>query len=262
MRMMTIFKWASASVWAGETAVNTLHFDVRPTGSQPPVNAGPITTHTFDVNDEGGTFTYTTGSGVFTVERGWSVGGATQWDDVFKGCLGKWSAWYSASQARMAGNLELDSIRFYPLGNLGRSVSLSPAIARPNSTISPTGTTDCSPDVAICLSLYTALKTKRGRGRYYFGPCANSPIGDSGIISSSVISNLGLGMQTYLTDLRDVTSGGAPLVDFSLSPIVLHRAAPFNQAAVINQVRVGDEIDVQERRTKRRPETFVNYAVT
>jgi hypothetical protein len=65
----------------------------------------------------------------------------------------------------------------------------------------------------------------------------------------------------FLQAMRAVSSGAIPVAR-KLTPVILHRAAPYKTAAVINRVRVGDEFDGQERRTKSRPEVFTDANLT
>jgi hypothetical protein len=67
-------------------------------------------------------------------------------------------------------------------------------------------------------------------------------------------------MATFLTSLRDASTG--IVAQGTLTPIVLNRTNPLVTGSVINRVRVGDELDRQERRTKGRAEAFTDYAVT
>lgn len=260
------FNWLqfSSSIWTGEVAVNTLHCAATLVSDQPGVGAGPVTLGSWSVDDVGGTYSHTAGGVPYTLQRGWSFGGTTaDTDNLYNGFLDSFQTWFSAVNSFIPNLVRLRDIRMYPIGSDGNSVSLAPTIMSPTSNLPGTATGMSSPDMAVCVSLYSALHTKRGRGRWYFGPLKNSALNSTtGLIDNTITGGLKDAFATWMTNLRDVQTGTLALGTRTLTPVILHRAAPFNSASVINLVRVGDEIDVQERRTKGRNETYVEGAVT
>lgn len=82
-----------------------------------------------------------------------------------------------------------------------------------------------------------------------------------GQISGTTVTQLATKHRDFLQAVRSVSSGAIP-ISRKLTPVVLHRAAPYKTAAVINRVRVGDELDTQERRTKTRPEVYTDANLT
>jgi hypothetical protein len=230
--------------------------------AQPALGAGPVTLPTFDCADEGGSLTHSPPStGAWTIERGWSVDNATNWDGVFKAVVTAYTNYYTAIQNTWHYQLEFRDIRFYPLGPDGKMVTLAPCIARPNTTMAPGGGAGLSPDWSVVLSHYSALRSKRGRGRWYHGPLGTVLMSAPGTINPTTGTLLATKHRDFLQAMRAVSSGAIPVAR-KLTPVILHRAAPYKTAAVINRVRVGDEFDGQERRTKSRPEVFTDANLT
>jgi hypothetical protein len=254
------WKWSPTSAWLGESATNSLHFLFTDTEDQPSINVGPVDLNPFAVTDEGGTYQHVASSTTFDVERGWAIADRTDVDNLFNSVISAWRTYYTAVLSLMAASLEFESLRMYPIGPDGRMVSLAPMIARPTATLSPSGEDAWSPDISICCSLYSALRRKQGRGRWYLGPLEPQTLTSHGLLTQTTKDQCGNAMATFLTSLRDASTG--IVAQGTLTPIVLNRTNPLVTGSVINRVRVGDELDRQERRTKGRAEAFTDYAVT
>lgn len=264
LRAQWTWEWEATCLWLGETASNSLHFDVRDVGDQPDVTAGSVDLAEWDWSNAGGTLNVTTASGSFLCERGWKNDSGGDTDGFFSDFLNAWSTFYAATKGYMAGHLKLRDIRLYPIGADGRFDDTgTPFIARPTAPISPPASDDKSPDTAIVFSLYSQLRTRRGRGRYYFGPIGqNIEQTAHGTIGSTTTTALATAMAAWMTALRDVEFSVVIGGGQTITPVILHRSTPLTTASVISQVRVGDEFDVQERRTKNRPEVYSDVAVT
>jgi hypothetical protein len=260
------FNWEhfGSTVWTGESAANTLHCGAGLEISQPAVATGPWTLPSFSIDDTSSTYSHTASGQAYSIARGWTFGGTTaDTDNLYNAFLDAWQTYWAATNAWMPPSVRLRDIRLYPIGPAGSSVSLAPTIMAPSTSMPGTATGQSSPDMAIVISLYSALHTKRGRGRWYFGPIKQQALNTTtGLIDNTLTGGLSAAMADFLTDLRDCQTGTLSLGVRVLTPVILHRATPYNSSCVIQTVRVGDEIDVQERRTKGRNESYVDTAVT
>lgn len=252
------FNWGLSGVWAGDQVVNTLHAAFLPTGDLA-TTIGPFALPTVSVDDDSGQYVVPGGPPYpFSCVRGWNYGGRTAWDawvNNFVQLFGTF--WGGGLNAMFSNTLSLKDIRLYAPATSGRHAALSPTILTPTSAVAGSGTSCWSPDIAVVASLYSALKTKRGRGRWYYGGLKIIGLDTSGLIPSADRTTLGSNLVSLINGMRATAVAGR-----TLAPMIMHRSNPLTTGVLINQVRVGDEVDHQERRTKKRPETYSNFTVT
>lgn len=119
-----------------------------------------------------------------------------------------------------------------------------------------TGASTATPapyEVAMCLSLVTALNTKRGRGRIYLNGWANNDITAEALDGAPSIP----------TALRTLVTGAVSALELALNALVDPKElAVFSRmddtARGLTRVRCGSRHDTQRRRGASLVETFVN----
>lgn len=104
------------------------------------------------------------------------------------------------------------------------------------------------PQVALVVSLRTAMATRAGRGRFYLPPLAVSTVAD-GRLSSTAQGTVSSAVEAFLTSL-----GGA-----SLTPVVRGRST--HTSTPITRYDVGDVFDTQRRRRDKLIETRIGGTV-
>jgi hypothetical protein len=114
--------------------------------------------------------------------------------------------------------------------------------------IAGTASGSFTPNQAVVLTHQSFAPGRKGKGRTYIGPVGSAVLTTAGLISGSSQTAL---MQPWTDMLQDIKDGG------NVTPTNV--SFPSFDFWDIQQVECGDEMDVQNRRRKQRPE---NYAVS
>lgn len=172
------------------------------------------------------------------------------------------AAAYIGKANLFAGVVRLDSILVYPIRSPDGRVEPAPPYAQGSpcrldyTGSNPTGAVAgvIPPQVTAVASLRTSQVGRRGRGRMFvppFGTAGNN----SGRVSPSAIAALGEATKEFLEGCR-VSAGTGGV---NVYPVVT--GAPFINYAMINQCRVGDVFDTQQRRRRSLVENYANTTI-
>lgn len=257
---------AISGTWLGETSSWGWRFAVGD-ASQPaqagrlPLDAGNVTLNQFDCHTDVASRSLTAAAVPGTNVTGWSgdslpaTEAVTQNDcDFF---IDTAMAFNVAIRALLPTTYQLGYIKLYAVDAQGKA-PLGPNIWTPTSGYAGTASSILSPEVAVCISHYSAHRAKAGRGRFYIGPMTQTLFSTDGLIQSSNQSTI---MTAAKNVQNTVRTRGTPGNSAVYAGIVWNRT-PGTTGSVINKVRVGDEPDHQERRTKARPEQYTEVNVT
>lgn len=260
-------KWnCTSGVWLGETAQWGLRFANGSGGGlgnndRPALDAGQVTLNSFDAHTDVKSRSLTVSGVPGTLAQNWQ-GDSTpiaEWvtENDIDFLVTKAIDFAASAKGSIPTPYTLESIKLYAVDQTGHS-PLGPNTWTPSPAYNASGgTTYLSPEVAMCISLYTAHRAKAGRGRVYLGPLTQSVLQTDGRFSAAMLGVVPGWMKTLQDSVR---TRGTPQASAVYSGIVWNRS-PGTTGCVINRVRVGDEPDVQERRTKKRPETFTDANV-
>lgn len=193
----------------------------------------------------------------FNVDQGWSgvtEGGTTITDaDQDTAALSTLN-FLTAIKALTSVNYELESVRLYPVGANGRSLT-APSVYRPRiTTQNPTSSTMLPPDVALAISTTTATRGVKGRGRVFIGAPGAGVIDGAGAVTSAARTTLVNAQVAQFNALRAMSTGAG---DIAFTPIIWHRTG--DKAGIedgtygspIRAVRVDDRCDTQRRRDRQ-----------
>jgi hypothetical protein len=116
--------------------------------------------------------------------------------------------------------------------------------------VAGTATGSFTPNQAIVLTHQSFAPGRKGKGRTYVGPVGSAVLTSSGLLSSTsqgALANPWATMLGQIKDAGDVTPANVSFPSFDFWDI--------------QQVDVGDEMDVQNRRRRQRPENYSVYQV-
>jgi hypothetical protein len=256
---------AVSGPWSGETSGWGWRFSVNGGGggegsSRPSLDEGQFLLNTFDVHTKIETRAVSLSSVAGSLLQSWVGDDIPPEEEITDQDIDffltkAWDFWASV-KAYVPSPWQLQHIKLYAVKQDGKS-PLGPNTWTPGATQAGAGSSYYSPEVAACLSHYTAHRHKSGRGRLYLGPLSLTAGANDGTLSP-----------TFMAALRDagkavqdsVRTRGTPSNSCTYVGIVWQRS-PGTHGSVINAVRVGDEADHQERRTKSRPETYLTANV-
>ena len=252
----------SGSVWAGEVAVTG--WRLKNSGlTVDPVSAGDVPLDTFHAEDAAVTRSI---SG-FNITQGWAGVGTDTDHEVTDGdkdgIANAIKTYFSSVLAYVPDDYQVRDIRIYPILGSGATLpekpyhtATAPDIYTPTSPIVGAVSGQwMSPACALVLSTQTATRGPRGRGRWYLGPVYGMN-DNTGLVNSGYAGSVAAAGATMLSTIRGI--GGTSSARYA--PVVWHRGT--DRGSVISSVRVGDEIDFQQRRRRHRHEVYVSSAVT
>lgn len=247
--------------YSGEEAVWGTRWTVGSSAGRPGLDEGSVGLNTFDVHSANKARSLTASTVVGSLTQPWEGENVPIWETISDNDIDfhiqEAVKFFEGTKAYLPNTWQMQSVRVYPVGEDGKAPA-GPVVWIPDAAYKGSGTQLASPELACCVSLYTATRNKHGRGRIYFGPVSTNGLGTDGLLSAGLITALGTFMRAWQNNVR---TRGTPGLSATYAGIVWNRTNK-TQGCVINRVRVGDEIDRQERRTKDRPETFVNWSVT
>lgn len=170
--------------------------------------------------------------------------------------------WMQANRA--SNQIRVDQLALYPIGApLGRAVPAPPYASGTPCLLSLTApvmdgvTSGLLPlQNTVVASHRTSQIGRPGRGRMFLPPTGSSTA-VNGLLTDSNRDAIAAAHRDFLEALA--FDGPTP-TDPSVRPIVT--GGNFTQYAVINQVRVGNVMDTQQRRRRQLIETFANETVT
>jgi hypothetical protein len=257
---------AVTGAYTGETASWGMRFALGGGGSapfqdRPNLDAGQINLNTFDCHTDVKTRGTSPNSVAGSLSQLWSGDAAPTAECVTENDIDffitKGHDLWTAARPSIPNTYALDNIKLYAVGQdgkapLGPNMWVATALQQGSSS-----STFYSPEVACCVSWYSAARTKGGRGRLFLGPLHTTATSSDGLFTSAFKTTIGNAAKAVQDSVR---TRGTPSATAVYCGIVWNRS-PGNTGAVINRVRIGDEIDRQERRTRGRPETFTDFLV-
>lgn len=259
----------SSGPWLGETAAWGWDFGCHGSigDARPNLDRGNIVLTQFSVVTDNASRTLTAGTKAGTVAGAWvgassPVQGQITSNDIdfFFNTL---ATFYGTATGFMPNSWRLRHIKLYATGADGKSPS-GPNTWTPSAAWAGAQSDGPSPEVALCLSRYSADRSRRGRGRVFIGPLGGNFTNASGTLTTTITGLLGVAEQTVQSTVR--TRGTVGTSATYVGIVYNRKGGKDNRAgdtgAVINRIRVGDEADHQERRTKGRPEVFTDQVVT
>lgn len=260
--MSVRYKANPASTWSGET----WSFGVRLwayEGQPPPYGIGRMSAMNFDVADSQVTRTV----GDFNVEQGFSGGGGngTLTDADQDYFVNKTATFLSNTSVNLGNVWLLDSIRLYPCGADGKSLTAPSIYTTGVTTFNGKATSNLPPDTSVAFSWNSATRGPSGRGRIFLGGLGSPWLENDGLVKTSVRNSQMSWAATWLRDLRR-TMEGFPFDYWCLVPAIWTKnatqgGAAANTASMISGVRISDEFDTQRRRDRQRKDTYVSVAL-
>lgn len=251
----------AAGPWPQEIASWSLRLMAGLPDDIPALDAGRVDMPNFLVNDA--TVSRTTAT--WNVAQGWagdsSVGAANFTDAAQDAIADALLSFLVNSQTYLANVYRLESIRLYPIGQGGLS-NTAPSIYEKQSQWTGGAGTLLNPRDCVVVSLRTSTRGPAGRGRAFIGPLgATVNDGNTGRVASAAISSFGSNMDGAITAINNL--GGATL---DARVAVVHRETLVlppaqHQGSPVNQVRVGDQLDTQRRRSNKRRETYTSNPI-
>lgn len=197
----------------------------------------------------------------WTISGNWTLeGGVNDFDpgDYLNDQAGPaFDKWLKTAGA-FSQTAELRELRLYPIGAPDGRVIPAPPYAAGSPCLltwigtKPTGAsgTMLPPSDSIVASLRTQQVGRRGRGRMYSPPSGTALMGtgaESGTVAAGSRAAIANAYATLMTDLTvNEVFGAFPVVT----------GAPYLQYALINEVRVGNVMDGQNRRRRQLVETY------
>lgn len=251
--------------WINETAQWGLRFAVGGGGGvlneqRPATTEGQIDLNTFDCHTAIGSRSLTASGIAGTLLTAWT--GDTSpveecvTDNDIDFLISQAMSIVVAMKSYYPNWMRLRHIKLYAVKADGKA-PLGPNTWTPTAAYAGSSSANLSPEVAAVCSLYTAHRAKAGRGRMFFGPLAQSVINTEGLFTSTLTGALGSAVKSVQDTVR---TRGTPGSSACYVGIVWNRV-PGTHGCVISKIRVGDEPDHQERRTKKRPEIFADLNV-
>lgn len=250
------FKGKTGLAWANETWSFGQHFAWSDSAQGAfPLDSGDHVLNVKNIASGGNARTLTN----YTVTPGWSgEGGAnTITDDDKDSLVNVFDVYLLAIASHVSNSYVLDSIKVYPWLSVPGPLPVAPDIYTPKTPGAyATGATLAAPQLAAVVSTSSALRGRKGRGRWYLGSTTTA-LQVNGLMSSATQT----AHLTAATNLLNGIRASHPQVgSLWLTPVIAHQNGL--TAAVINKVRVGDEIDTQQRRRRQRAETYVVSSLT
>jgi hypothetical protein len=252
----------SSSVWSGEVVVNG--WRLKDSGATlDALDAGTVPLDLFHAQDASVSRTITG----LTVEQGWAGVGSDNDHEVTDGDKDAIAtailAYWNAIKSGIPDDYQLRDIRLYPVAGTDPATGDSPFRSGTAPDIyTPTavnsgGTSGnwASPGLALAISTQSATRGPKGRGRWFYGPVTGL-FGDNGLVNSGSATVLAGYAATMLNAIRAIGGTGSA----RYAPVIWHRGT--DTASVISSVRIGDELDFQQRRRRQRPETYISQALT
>lgn len=249
----------SLSQMAGEVWQTGARFGATPGGSAPDEvgNLDPFDVVALNQTVTESSYTITSN---WTTEMGISDLDPVSWlNDQIRPAA---AAFIGASNV-FASAVRLKSILVYPIRTPDGHVEPAPPYLQGSpcrldyTSSNPTGNATglLPPQLSVVASTRTAQVGRRGRGRM-FTPPPGTTGASSGRVSGALQAALGTAAKNFLEGCRLAGTGPGGVWVY---PVVT--GLPFSAYAMINQVRVGDVFDTQQRRRRNLVEAFANTTV-
>lgn len=243
------FAATQSSGWVGETWQFGLRVAVSSSSLSP--SSGVVNLSPFSVQDASVTRTYST----YDVEQAWSgvtVGGNTITDADQDKIVDAITVPIRVYKDRFTTRYNLDHVKIYAVrpGPANKWLSGAPNAYYPQGVVTGTNAGMEAPDVACAVSLYTATRGVKGRGRVYLGGLGAGTVGSGGKFEHVARNELADAIATTIDNIRAI---GTP-TSMHFSPIVWHRPGDKYgvedglRGSVISRVEANDIADTQRRR--------------
>ncbi|MGV0954835.1 MAG: hypothetical protein ACOYBR_11070, partial [Fluviibacter sp.] len=223
-------------------------------GTQHGLDEGTIDLGLFHAQDAG----VTRSTAAWNISQGWagvSGDGTHEVTDGDKdGIVDQIGTYFNAEAGYIPNDYQVQDIRLYAVTSAGVAAT-APDIYSPTSTMQGSDSAAWpGPSNALVISTATATLGRKGRGRWYLGPVSNI-YGADGLVPGSIRTAAVTAAATMFDNIRNIGSAASA----RYAPVVWHRGT--TTASVIKSLRVGDEIDQQQRRRRQRAETYTSQAL-
>lgn len=178
----------------------------------------------------------------YTKDTGPGTHGATQ--AVIKDAADAALAYWTAVKASCNNQFQLSEIRFQMNDRLGKSVGGSNKFIL-KAPLKGAQTQALPPNFAIAVSTMSQSPTRKGHGRWFLPAIGQSVMAATGIIGSTGKTNIATQSTDFLEALKNTNQ---------LVPAVVRQVD--RTFWDITGVRVGDEVDVQNKRRNARAEQY------
>lgn len=275
--LLTLNLQCTTGAWAFETSTMTWRFanGGGTAGGRPGLTDGRINLNTFDVHDQVTSRSLTIGGKAGTVAQSWAGDTIPDTECVTENdidfFLTKAGDFFNTLIAIFPSTYRLESVKLYAVGNHGTKDGVNvftsprgPNTWTPNTNWQATGTNMEIPEMAMAVSHYSVERSRFGRGRVYVGPLSGGLSQNAdGLFPAANITTIGNAAKALQDSVR---TRGTPGASATYAGIIWNRpGGRTNQTgflgSVINKIRIGDEPDHQERRTKKRRETYTDFTV-
>lgn len=248
-----VLEGTGSSPWPMETSAFGWRLNVRDNDTPFSLDAGRVENPSFLVNDASVSRTTTH----FAVQQSWAgdsgVGGINVTDaDQDALCEAVWT-YLNSVKGNLMSTHTLESVRLYAIAPDGKSAT-APNLYVPSAALTGGGSGP-TPVLALVNSTQSATRGRHGRGRWFLGPMTSGTAGNDGIITSGTRT----AFAGYAKTLLDAFRAAGGITRPSYTPIVWERGTVYGN--VIRSVRIGDELDFQQRRRRQRPETYTSVVL-
>lgn len=149
-------------------------------------------------------------------------------------------AWINAVKGYQSSKFAWTSIKLSPIGTDGNLAASSTLLTLKSPILGSNNSTQAPPQLSIATSFRTGVPGRRGRGRMYLPALHNSLTTVDGTVGSTTRTGLANAGRALLNGIESVALG----VEYRL--VVTSAKNP--RYVLPQQVRVGDQFDVQRRR--------------
>lgn len=154
---------------------------------------------------------------------------------------------------QMDDKFEWTTVKLAPINLQGRIAAASTQFYFKTPVTAGSGAGDMlPPQVAVAVSLRTAVPGRRGRGRIFVPAIKNASREVTGKVGATAQDKLGNAVKTYLNGIGGL---GSPDIDYR----VVVTSAGNARYVLPHQVRVGNFFDTQRRRRANVRETYKSY---
>lgn len=178
------------------------------------------------------------------------VGPQTDWAAISDDLVQDFLAFLTALKTTQSPKFHWTHFKVAPIER-GTGKYLAPStIYTLKVPVAGTGPATAPPELAIAMSLRTAIVGKRGRGRMYFPALSSTQVDSDGLVAGNTLTTMSTQLQLLVQAWKNL-----PGLDQSVPDVVICSAAS-TTAVIPMEVRIGNHFDVQRRRQHQVPEEY------
>lgn len=259
------------SVWAGEMAQFGVRIAVSSATSPPDLNSGQLVLDRFAVRDA----SVTRQHGIWDVQQGFVSGGgpSTFTDSNMDTIADAFEAWRDGCDMALSPQYDLHSVTLHPFAATSRAGYPSAYFRAGPTVYTPKvaktwgkATTTQAPNSALAVSLGTATRGRLGRGRIFLGPLGGGVNAD-GLLDTAARDLFSASAVLLFDRLRFSNQIGNVDAAPCFWPMVYNRPGGKTQqtgekGSPVSFLRIGNQLDVQQRRRRQVPEIYTRYPLT